>query len=608
MTQIHYTKLAGIAVLATALILFPKQVFAVDSQPHYTLIINQVRGTECCDPGNLNYLDRQLEVLEKDNLKATFAIRYDALKDDQYVQTLTSARNKGFEIAAFLEITPLLASESGVSYHGDIQKWYQPGNLYLSGYTQDERKKLIDTYMAQFIKVFLTTPKTTVSWIIDAYSLQYLNSKYQVKIHEITRDQWNTDKLTLWGGPIHYPYFASQNWPLIPAKNDIPSSPMIIRQTISDPVENYGDPTDSHTSQPNDFMRRTTDFSYFEFLFNQAHNQELNDYTIAVLGLENSMEEKYQQMFIRQLEYVSNWRSKNANNSVILAQEFTLNQQQSFFTVYEGKVQNDPTSRAWWINTANYRIRLRLDKGRLFISDLRVYDGTITDPYLTNPASSGAFWIAPFVIDSSRLPDNLIDPTLDNQKSAGIEIRNNIGRPDKYSLEREGNNQFVLFDDKHSPIGSFAIDWFHFPDRNPISKHPADGNIPLYLPYLSDLPVDQVKSFLNVINRYARLNRNPVRLIFYPKDALNHPTIASISVQTDPQVENIFVQEQDGLSGAIMIDLNSSQPQKIAVTVTSDSENFQQTVFFAPNCSTSFITCLKNPWYFWWYLLTLKGR
>ncbi len=608
LTQIYYTKLATIAVIAVTLFLFPKQIFAANNQPHYTMIINQVRGPECCDPGNTDFLRLQLQTLRKENLKATFAVRFDALEDDKYIQILTDAKNNGFEMAAFLEITPSLASQSGVIYHDDIQNWYRPGNLYLSGYTQEDRKKLIDTYMSRFEKIFKTTPTTTVSWIIDAYSLEYLSNRYHVKTHEITRDQWNTDRLTLYGGPTHYPYIPSQNWPLVPQKTITANSPIIIRQTISDPVENYGDPTDSHTSQPNDFMRRTTDFSYFEFLFNQAHDQKLNDYTIAVLGLENSMEEKYQQMFVRQLEYVAGWKNKDINNLVVPANEFVLNRQQPFFTVYEGSIQNNPASRAWWINSASYRLRLRLDNGRLFISDLRVYDDKITDPYFYNRISSGAYWITPFVIDSSRLPDNLLSPIPDNQKSAGIEIRNDIEKPLEYSLEKEKNSQLTLYDDRHSPVINFGLSWFELPGQNPISKRPVNGNDPLYLPALSDLPVDQSRSFLRINNRYARVNRNPARLIFYPRDTLNSPAAAAISVRANPQVDKISIGQQDDLSGTIMIDLDNSQPLKTEVTVTGDNQSFKQTVFFASNCSKNFIICLKNPKYFWWYLLTLAFK
>ncbi|MCL4397669.1 hypothetical protein M1403_01430 [Patescibacteria group bacterium] len=447
-TRVHYTKLLVVTALTTIAVLFsPRQILATGNQPHYTLIINQVRGSECYDAGNIDFLKQQLQTLEQKNLPATFAVRFDALNDGQYLSVLNDAKNKGFEMAGFLEITPLLASESGVVYHGDVQKWYQPGNLYLLGYSPDDRKKLIDTYMAGFKKAFGGFPKTTVSWIIDAYSLQYLSDKYHIQAHEITRDQWGTDRLTLYGGPEHYPYVPSPNWPIIPATGSAVTSPLIIRQTISDPVENYGDPTNSHTSQPNDFMRRTTNFAYFQYLFDQAHAQDLNDYTIAVIGLENSMEAKYQQMFSWQLEYVSQWRKKDSNNQVVTAQNFPFNKKQPLFTVYEGNIFKDRSSRAWWINTNAYRIRLRLAGGRLFISDLRVYDSNLIDPYSSRTAVGSASWIVPFIVDSSRWPNHLLDPIPDDQKSAGIELRNNITDAQKYSLEKEGEYKLVLYDD-----------------------------------------------------------------------------------------------------------------------------------------------------------------
>jgi hypothetical protein len=48
------------------------------------------------------------------------------------------------------------------------------------------------------------------------------------------------DSYTLYGGPVHYPYYPSQNWALVPAAQNNENMPIIVRQTITDPVYNYG--------------------------------------------------------------------------------------------------------------------------------------------------------------------------------------------------------------------------------------------------------------------------------------------------------------------------------------------------------------------------------
>jgi hypothetical protein len=58
-----------------------------------------------------------------------------------------------------------------------------------------------------------------------------------------------------------------------------------------------GDDSSSFTSQPNDYALRKADFSYFEHLFLQAHSQNSNQDTFALIGLENSMPSEVQTEF-----------------------------------------------------------------------------------------------------------------------------------------------------------------------------------------------------------------------------------------------------------------------------------------------------------------------
>ncbi|MCL4397670.1 hypothetical protein M1403_01435 [Patescibacteria group bacterium] len=160
----------------------------------------------------------------------------------------------------------------------------------------------------------------------------------------------------------------------------------------------------------------------------------------------------------------------------------------------------------------------------------------------------------------------------------------------------------------HVAVAVFSPQWFDLPGKQTISKETVNKDPAAYPLYLSNLPIDQNKSFVYVNNRYAFVSRNPVRLIFYPRDANNNPAIAQISVQTSPQIENIQTRDQDDLGGGIIIDLQNSHPQKTEIIVQSGGENFTQTVYFAPNCSRNPLSCLRNPWYFWWYLHTIKQK
>lgn len=251
--------------------------------------------------------------------------------------------------------------------------------------------------------VFGNYPTTTTAWIIDTPSLQYLREKYGVLLHEITREQWGTDSYTLWGGPPHQPYWPTDHWAFQPSASVSTTLPLIVRQTIADPLWNYGDTSSSHTSQPNDYDQKQRGFQYFRHLFTQAHGQSWPT-TFALLGLENSMPEKYQLEFIRQLEFVSEWRGPN--NHVLTGQQLAQWYQDPThyrpFWVDAGRDESESQQQAWFVTTPNYRVRLRQDGKLLYLSDLRLYSSEFEDPYAKNIASRSAYWVSPFVIDGAR--------------------------------------------------------------------------------------------------------------------------------------------------------------------------------------------------------------
>ena len=109
-----------------------------------------MRGGECCQKGSYEFAQRQLELFKKHHFPATFVLRYDALVDTQFINLFKSYSNDRFEYGVFLEITPQLAKDAGVLYKGTEDRWYRAQYAYLVGYSQDERKKLIDVVMSQY--------------------------------------------------------------------------------------------------------------------------------------------------------------------------------------------------------------------------------------------------------------------------------------------------------------------------------------------------------------------------------------------------------------------------------------------------------------------------
>ncbi|MEA2056096.1 MAG: hypothetical protein U9O78_00040 [Patescibacteria group bacterium] len=398
MKKIEFRLVSYFVIIFYAFTLFhPSPTLA---KPHYTVIINQVRGDSCCQPGSVKNLKQQLEYLQNNNLTANFVLRYDALFQPEII---TKLKNSNHQIGAYLEIIPSLTQAAAITHQSDETKWYQAQNAYLVGYSQEQRQKIIDVYMNKFQQELGYYPQLTTAWMIDAWSLSYLKKQYGVLVHQITREQFGTDSYTLSGGPPHYPYWPNSNWALIPNATKNTTMPLIVRQTISDPVYNYGDQSNSYTSQPNDYLLREASTTYFKHLFLQAHNQPQANLTFALLGLENSMTDNIQQEFAKQLDFVGQWQNE-AENQVINASAFyhwyRQNYQPSF--IYQGQNQNEPAEKAWWLTTDNYRLRVRLSDHNLFIADIRIYDPNLEGPYFAKQANLLGWWIVPYVLDGSR--------------------------------------------------------------------------------------------------------------------------------------------------------------------------------------------------------------
>ena len=124
------------------------------------IIIHQIRGQErCCQPGTRDMLVTINTHPDFQKLPLAWALRYDALMDQNMMQEVTrlpTIQSPGI----LVEVTPQLASDSGVLYKGDRDgsNWNSPRNAYLIGYSIPERQKLIDTVFQAFFKHFFTIP------------------------------------------------------------------------------------------------------------------------------------------------------------------------------------------------------------------------------------------------------------------------------------------------------------------------------------------------------------------------------------------------------------------------------------------------------------------
>jgi len=369
------------------------------------LIINQVRGNEsCCHAGNLKLITEINQEKSLNSLPINWALRFDALLDDKIAENLS----KSGEIGLLLEITPQLASASGVKYKGDPsgKDWYLAKNSFLIGYTQDERKKIIDTLFEQYYKNYHSYPSFTVSWMIDAWSLRYIYEKYHIVLHELTKEQYETDSYTLYGGIFNAPYYPSLNHPLIPAdeeKLDL----LIVRQTISDVIKNYGSSKAYYTSQPNDYRqsKEHLDFNYFQGLVDNALKQT-NPNNLNIIGIENSPDfDKYIPEYFKQLNLIGSLKDKG-KIALQKPSQYFANYKKIFPSnpaFYIQNISDDKKNGVIWYFGKTYRARIILKNSELILDDLRTFE-FIEDPYKESPSISDySYWIVPFLLDGSQM-------------------------------------------------------------------------------------------------------------------------------------------------------------------------------------------------------------
>ena len=83
-------------------------------------------------------------------------------------------------MGGWFEITQPQVEDAGLKWRGE-HSWVSHANIAFStGYTPEEREKLVDVYMAKFKEIFGEYPKSVGSWYIDAHTLNYMYEKYGI--------------------------------------------------------------------------------------------------------------------------------------------------------------------------------------------------------------------------------------------------------------------------------------------------------------------------------------------------------------------------------------------------------------------------------------------
>lgn len=268
------------------------------SKPNIVNIVNFIRLLE---PRDANITQEvlyetvvnQVKLMDAYNLKGTFLLQYDALMDARYQRLLGGLPADRYEIGAWWEIPQPLVEKAGLKWRGRYPWDWHADVGFATGYTPEEREKLVDVYMADFKAIFGDYPKSVASWFIDAHTLNYMYEKYHIVASANCKDQYGTDGYTLWGGYWNQAYYPSKINSYMPAQTAENQTPVpIFRMLGSDPVRQY-DTGVGHNRQGVITLEPVYSFGggdkeWVDWFFRELTEGESMEFAYTQAGQENS--------------------------------------------------------------------------------------------------------------------------------------------------------------------------------------------------------------------------------------------------------------------------------------------------------------------------------
>jgi hypothetical protein len=424
--------------------------------PRIVNIYNFIRNSDFRLPDSEDVLfdctRRQIELLKSANLPATWALQYDALINPRYQKLLKAELGTNDEIAAWWEIPQPLAEKAGLKWSGR-HEWDPAANVGFSpGYTPEQRRKLVDVYMAEFKSVFGNYPRTVGSWYIDEVTLDYMAKKYGIIASCNCKDQIGTDFYTLWGGYWNQAYYPSRLNAYMPAQTrrgqiNVP----IFRMLGSDPIYQHGITPGMFTMEPV-YPDAVGSSNWVSWFIGNFIGQPSLAFTYVQAGQENSfgweaMKNGLQQQvdLFAKLERSGQIRVETlAQSGEWFRDHFSVTPPTAVVALDDWKHQGRKTV---WYDSRFYRLNLLWQDGAFFILDLHCFDENLASPthekaltatslsYETLPVMDWAQWskaetsevgMYPVLLSSNNVPSPMMpqgDPVVQSMGVEKLKVR-----------------------------------------------------------------------------------------------------------------------------------------------------------------------------------------
>lgn len=421
-----------LTILAISLFLvFPQHIFA-EGNSFITIVNPQRISTYTKD--YLGSFREEWSQIEKRDFAATWPVTYDVLLKKDFVSDLKKLNDKQ-EFGIFLEVTPNLAKAAEVSYN-QTSSWHYATSLFLTGYKQNDRKKLIDTVFKKFKETFGYYPVSVAAWWVDSYSLSYMKEKYGITGVLGVSDQYDLDNYQVWGTWWSVPYYPNKTNAAVPAQSKKDKLDVLtFRWASRDPLNGYKSPTKNAASlySLQDYATLHLPISYFQTLLETyAIQSNENQFGQATVGLEGDLPiSNYQNQFAEQLEVVKNLET-DGKIQVVTMKDFSSWYKTSFPDLSPAHIiaATDPLGKseqiAIWKQTPFYRVGVTYNPTttKTHIIDLRTYLNNFEEPFYGEPNKQLNLSInLPFTIDTAIMPSSGIElglGALKNIASAGL--------------------------------------------------------------------------------------------------------------------------------------------------------------------------------------------
>ena len=388
--------------------------------PRVFNIINFVRQTDYRVPEAERLLfettREQIKLVNKYELPATFLLQYDALIDPRYQTLLKESLNPLSEIGAWWELTQPHVEAAGIRWRGE-HSWVSTANVAFStGYTPQERERLVDVYMEKFKEIFGTYPKSVGSWFIDAHTLSYMHERYHVVASCNCKDQIGTDGYTLWGGYWNQAYYPSKKNAYMPAQTEEGQIPVpIFRMLGSDPVYQYdnglGNERQGVISLEPVYPESGGDRQWVDYFLESIVNQPCLAFNYAQAGQENSFTwEAMRKGLEMQIPLIDSLRRTSKIRVETLKESgewfrkrFKVTPTTAVTTLSDIRKEGN---KSVWFNSRYYRANLFWDKGSFRFRDIHLFSENQPSAYLDTPGKGNQFlfYALPFV-DGFRWSD-----------------------------------------------------------------------------------------------------------------------------------------------------------------------------------------------------------